>query len=132
MSDVLLVYSTARPVTSDVVVDHVPPPEVDPLTGHIVRQSAPRQTVFADRTLVEALVAPIVESPVIDWLLPVIVPPKVNAGVEVPQYGLPDASLSMNAEVEAELSPVPPLATERVVIHFVADPVDCRIIPFEP
>ena len=44
-------------------------------------------------------------------MLPVTAPPRVNIGVVVPQYGIPLPSVNKNADVEAELSPVPPLFT---------------------
>jgi hypothetical protein len=61
------------------------------------------------------VVEPIVvlPSPVTVCEFPVIAPPKVNAGVLVPQKGTPKELVSRNAEVEAVVSPVPPFATAR-------------------
>ena len=66
-----------------------------------------------------------------------IVPPRVKAGVVVPQNGEPEEFERKNADVEAEESPVPPFATAKVpevtfeALRLVSpDPLPVKV--FEP
>ena len=74
--------------------------------------------------------------PVIFWLLPVTVPPRVKAGVVVPQYGTPELFVRKKAEVEADERPVPPFATastptkDEVEILVRPEPLPVKV--FEP
>ena len=61
-------------------------------------------------------------------MLPVTVPPRVKAGVVVPQYGVPDEFVRKNEEVEAEERPVPPFPTATTPESALAE----RLVNAEP
>ena len=69
-------------------------------------------------------------------MLPVTVPPRVKAGVVVPQYGVPDEFVRKNEDVEAEERPVPPFPTARMPtrdeVEMLVRPDPLPVNIFEP